>query len=121
MEQHHLFGNRSSKTHYYNKRGTEYAKPNLWNNSNNILGTDLSRILYNESVREEILSYIKMQLADGISNINSEVLTFIITQQLSEKMEVGNNIYDSKNNLLFNNGVRIIHIFSWSLHLYNAI
>lgn len=82
MEQHHLFGNRSSKTHYYNKRGTEYAQTNLWNN---ILGTDLSRILYNESVREEILSYIKMQLADGISNINSEVLTFIITQQLSEK------------------------------------
>ena len=79
MEQHHLFGNRSSKTHYYNKRGTEYAQTNLWNN---ILG---SRILYNESVREEILSYIKIQLADGISNINSEVLTFIITQQLSEK------------------------------------
>ena len=73
MEQHHLFGNRSSKTHYYNKRGREYAQTNLWNNSNNILGTDLSRILYNESVREEI------------SNINSEVLTFIITQQLSEK------------------------------------
>ena len=85
MEQHHLFGNRSSKTHYYNKRGREYAQTNLWNNSNNILGFDLSRILYNESVREEILSYIKMQLADGISNINSEVLTFIITQQLSEK------------------------------------
>ena len=82
MEQHHLFVNRSSKTHYYNKRGTEYAQTNLWNN---ILGTDLSRILYNESVREEILSYIKIQLADGISNINSEVLTFIITQQLSEK------------------------------------
>jgi hypothetical protein len=82
LEQHHLFGNRSSKTHYYNKRGTEYAQTNLWNN---ILGTDLSRILYNESVREEILSYIKIQLADGISNINSEVLTFIITQQLSEK------------------------------------
>ena len=82
MEQHHLFGNRSSKTHYYNKRGTEYAQTNLWNN---ILGTDLSRILYNESVREEILSYIKIQLADGISNINSELLTFIITQQLSEK------------------------------------
>ena len=82
MEQHHLFGNRSSKTHYYNKRGTEYAQTNLWNN---ILGTDLSRILYNESVREEILSYIKIHLADGISNINSEVLTFIITQQLSEK------------------------------------
>ena len=82
MEQHHLFGNRSSKTHYYNTRGTEYAQTNLWNN---ILGTDLSRILYNESVREEILSYIKIQLADGISNINSEVLTFIITQQLSEK------------------------------------
>ena len=82
MEQHHLFGNRSSKTHYYNKRGTEYAQTNLWNN---ILGTDLSRILYNESVREEILSYIKIQLADGITNINSEVLTFIITQQLSEK------------------------------------
>ena len=82
MEQHHLFGNRSSKTHYYNKRGTEYAQTNLWNN---ILGTDLSRILYNESVREEILSYIKIQLADGISNINREVLTFIITQQLSEK------------------------------------
>ena len=82
MEQHHLFGNRSSKTHYYNKRGREYAQTNLWNN---ILGTDLSRILYNESVREEILSYIKIQLADGISNINSEVLTFIITQQLSEK------------------------------------
>ena len=82
MEQHHLFGNRSSKTHYYNKRGTEYAQTNLWNN---ILGTDLSRILYNESVREEIFSYIKIQLADGISNINSEVLTFIITQQLSEK------------------------------------
>ena len=82
MEQHHLFGNRSSKTHYYNKRGTEYAQTNLWNN---ILGTDLSRILYNESVREEILSYIKIQLSDGISNINSEVLTFIITQQLSEK------------------------------------
>ena len=57
MEQHHLFGNRSSKTHYYNKRGTEYAQTNLWNN---ILGTDLSRILYNESVREEILSYIKI-------------------------------------------------------------
>ena len=107
MEQHHLFGNRSSKTHYYNKRGTEYAQTNLWNNGNNILGSDLSRILYNESVREEILSYIKIQLADGISNINSEVLT--------------NNMYDSKNNLLFNNGVRIIHIFSWSLHLYNAI
>lgn len=85
MEQHHLFENRSSKTHYYNKRGTEYAQTNLWNNSNNILGSDLSRILYNESVREEILSYIKIQLADGISNINSEVLTFIITQQLSEK------------------------------------
>ena len=67
------------------KGGTEYAQTNLWNNSNNILGTDLSRILYNESVREEILSYIKIQLADGISNINSEVLTFIITQQLSEK------------------------------------
>ena len=62
-----------------------FAQTNLWNNSNNILGTDLSRILYNESVREEILSYIKIQLADGISNINSEVLTFIITQQLSEK------------------------------------
>ena len=67
MEQHHLFGNRSSKTHYYNKRGREYAQTNLWNNSNNILGSDLSRILYNESVREEILSYIKIQLADGIS------------------------------------------------------
>ena len=66
-------------------KGTEYAQTNLWNNSNNILGSDLSRILYNESVREEILSYIKIQLADGISNINSEVLTFIITQQLSEK------------------------------------
>ena len=68
---------------------TEAVKPIIIikgeRNSNNILGTDLSRILYNESVREEILSYIKMQLADGISNINSEVLTFIITQQLSEK------------------------------------
>ena len=30
-----------------------------------------------------------MQLADGISNINSEVLTFIITQQLSEKNGCG--------------------------------
>ena len=37
------------------------------------------------AILSEILSYIKIQLADGISNINSEVLTFIITQQLSEK------------------------------------
>ena len=82
-------GKSLAQTYFYNKRGREYAQTNLWNNSNNILGSDLSRILYNESVREEILSYIKMQLADGISNINSEVLTFIITQQLSEKNGCG--------------------------------
>ena len=87
MEQHHLFGNRSSKTHYYNKRAREYAQTNLWNNSNNILGSDLSRILYNESVREEILSYIKMQIADGISDINSEILTYIISQEIANKIK----------------------------------
>ena len=81
----HTIGESLIKNYYYNKNGTGYAKMKLYNNSNNILGSDLSRILYNESVREEILSYIKIQLADGISNINSEVLTFIITQQLSEK------------------------------------
>lgn len=87
MEQHHLFGNRSSKTYYYNKRARKYAQTNLWNNSNNILGSDLSRILYNESVREEILSYIKMQIADGISDINSEILTYIISQEIANKIK----------------------------------
>ncbi|RGS58403.1 hypothetical protein DWX81_18415, partial [Roseburia inulinivorans] len=85
MEQHHLFGNRSSKTHYYNKRGTEYAQTNLWNNSNNILGTDLSRILYNESVREEILSCNNI-LGTDLSRIlynesvREEILSYIKIQ-----------------------------------------
>ncbi len=57
----------------------------MWDNSNNILGLGLGRTLYNETVRDEILSFVKMQLADGVSNINSEVLTFIITQQFSKK------------------------------------
>lgn len=87
MEQHHLFGNRSSKTHYYNKRGTEYAQTNLWNNSNNILGQSLSKALYNEAVRDEILSFVKMQIADGISDINSEILTYIISQEIANKIK----------------------------------
>ena len=81
MEQHHLFGNRSSKTYYYNKRAREYA------NSNNILGQSLSKALYNEAVRDEILSFVKMQIADGISDINSEILTYIISQEIANKIK----------------------------------
>ncbi len=87
MEQHHLFGNRSSKTHYYNKRAREYAKMKLYNNSNNILGQSLSKALYNEAVRDEILSFVKMQIADGISDINSEILTYIISQEIANKIK----------------------------------
>lgn len=87
MEQHHLFGNRSTKTHYYNKRGREYAQTNLWNNSNNILGQSLSKALYNEAVRDEILSFVKMQIADGISDINSEILKYIISQEIANKIK----------------------------------
>ena len=82
-------GKSLAQTHYYNKRGIEYAAVKLWDSSNNILGLGLGRTLYNETVRDEILSFVKMQLADGVSNINSEVLTFIITQQFSKKNECG--------------------------------
>ena len=82
-------GKSLSQTHYYNRRGREYAEVNLWNGGNNILGPGLSKSLYNEAVRDEITSYIRMQLTDGISSINSEVLTFIITQEIAKKKECG--------------------------------
>ena len=83
----HTIGESLIKNYYYNKNGTGYAKMKLYNNSNNILGQSLSKALYNEAVRNEILSFVKMQIADGISDINSEILTYIISQEIANKIK----------------------------------
>lgn len=48
-------------------KGIKNAAVELWDSSNNILGLDLGRTLYNEAVRDEILSFVKMQIANGVS------------------------------------------------------
>ena len=48
-------------------KGIKNAAVKLWDSSNNILGLDLGRTLYNETVRDEILSFVKMQIANGVS------------------------------------------------------
>ena len=61
----------------------------LWDSSNNILGLDWGRTLYNETVQDEILSCVKMQIADGVSSVNSEILSFIISQEIGKKIKAG--------------------------------
>ena len=85
----HTIGESLEQTHYYNKRGIEYAAVKLWNNSNNVLGPGLSRALYNGAVKEEILSFVKIQIADGVSSVNSEILSFIISQEIANKTKNG--------------------------------
>ena len=85
----HTIGESLEQTHYYNKRGIEYAAVKLWDSSNNILGLDLGRTLYNETVRDEILSFVKIQIADGVSSVNSEILSFIISQEIANKTKNG--------------------------------
>lgn len=71
------------------RRGIEYAAVKLWNNRNNVLGPGLSRALYNGAVKEEILSFVKIQIADGVSSVNSEILSFIISQEIANKTKNG--------------------------------
>ena len=42
-----------------------------------------------ETVRDEILSFVKMQIANGVSSVNSEMLSFIISQEIGEIIKVG--------------------------------
>ena len=70
-------------------KGIKNAAVKLWDSSNNILGLDLGRTLYNETVRDEILSFVKMQIANGVSSVNSEILSFIISQEIANKTKNG--------------------------------
>ncbi len=49
----------------------------------------MSRALYNGAVKEEILSFVKIQIADGVSSVNSEILSFIISQEIANKTKNG--------------------------------
>ena len=78
-----------AQTYHYNREGRLYTVVKLWDSSNNILGLDLGRTLYNETVRDEILSFVKMQIANGVSSVNSEILSFIISQEIANKTKNG--------------------------------
>ena len=85
----HTIGESLAQTYHYNREGRLYTVVKLWDSSNNILGLDLGRTLYNETVRDEILSFVKMQIANGVSSVNSEILSFIISQEIGKKIKVG--------------------------------
>ena len=85
----HTIGESLAQTYHYNREGRLYTVVKLWDSSNNILGLDLGRTLYNETVRDEILSFVKMQIANGVSSVNSEILSFIISQEIANKTKNG--------------------------------
>ena len=85
----HTTGESLAQTYHYNREGRLYTVVKLWDSSNNILGLDLGRTLYNETVQDEILSFVKMQIADGVSSVNSEILSFIISQEIGKKIKAG--------------------------------
>ena len=83
----HTMGESLTQTYRYNREGRFYTQMKLWNSSNNVLGSDLNRSLYKESVQDEILSFAKMQIADRASDVNSEILAFIISKEIGNKIK----------------------------------